>query len=586
MSSTPVTVAAAVAVVKAIDAPVIDAVVIDATANTTNTKKVKKVRVPTTQALEAATAVESGSGSESTAAPPAPAADAAVPEKKKRVVKKTQEKEKEKEKEVVAAVTEVVQAAITADESTADESTADESTVVVVAPVADAAVADAAVADAAVAVADAAVAAVAVADAAVAAVADAKAKKVKKVRVQALEASTAVDSGSAPADAATAAAAAAAPEKKKRVVKKPQEKEAAAVTEVVQMVADMKTAFTEVEVTEAAVEATHQAAEVEVEVAATLVAAVTETVVADDTDAELVLDTYIELPPLGDFDDFEPLVELEFGDSFVDFEELRLDGDETPCCNPIPEPIQEESEPVAVAAVASEAVRPVRPVFRFEFSPECFELLNGFARENLGVPRKEYKAKWEQFATDHAEFIAQESARLADAGYDGDVLVKMFKTVKYYLTKRVKAAATASAVVDALVEGDEVVEGQEAPEVDDDDATVDAEDAPAPPVQGDKTRTRRRHYTTLDRAVLEAMDSHITSSISSNSKPATCYASFCDQFRNSIETEIARLVRYDDGVGADADIVRVDAFAFTEKTAEEKLKKTYKNRMFLHIRNM
>jgi hypothetical protein len=156
----------------------------------------------------------------------------------------------------------------------------------------------------------------------------------------------------------------------------------------------------------------------------------------------------------------------------------------------------------------------------------------------------------------------------------------MFKTVKYYLTKRVKAAAaTASVVVDALVEGEEVVEGQEALEVDDDDATVDAEDAPAPLLQGDKTRTRRRHYTTLDRAVIESMDSHITSSISSNSKPATCYASFCDQFRNSIETEIARLVRFD---GMDV----VDAFTFTEKTAEEKLKKTYKNRMFLQIRNM
>jgi hypothetical protein len=277
--------------------------------------------------------------------------------------------------------------------------------------------------------------------------------------------------------------------------------------------------------------------------------------------------------------DFEPLVELDLGDlgdSVVDFEALRLDGDDTPCCNPIPEPIQDD-EPVAdiavdgatVAAVA--LIRPVRPVFRFEFSPECFELLSGFARENLGVPRKEYKAKWEQFATDHAEFIAQESARLADAGYDGDVLIKMFKTVKYYLTKRVKAATTASAVVDQV---DEVTEVD-----DDDDATVAADvDTDAVPVQT-QTQTRRRHYTTLDRAVLEAMDSHITSSISSNSKPATCYASFCDQFRNSIETEIARLVRFDG-------LVVRDAFTFTEKTAEEKLKKTYKNRMFLHIRNM
>ena len=408
-------------------------------------------------------------------------------------------------------------------------------------------------------------------------------KKVKKVRVPtavvpavpALE--PAAESGST-ADAADAAAVvpekkqkvkknagetdASAVEKKKRVVKKPQEKEkekeVVAVTEVVQMVADMKTAFTEA--TEAT-EATTQ----KVEVAATV----------DDSgaDAELVLDAYepIDFEPL----DLEP---LDLGDSIVNFEELRLDGDDTPCVNnPIPEPISESvavADDVAVDDAADDvavdhaaAARPVRPVFRFEFSTECFELLNGFARENLGVPRKEYKAKWEQFATAHAEFIAQESARLADAGYDGDVLVKMFKTVKYYLTKRVKKA------VDQVDQVDQVDEEA----LDDDDATVDAEDAPQ--VQQDKTRTRR-HYTTLDRAVLEAMDSHITSSISSNSKPATCYASFCDQFRNSIETEIARLVRYD----VDVDVV--GAFTFTEKTAEEKLKKTYKNRMFLHIRNM
>lgn len=389
------------------------------------------------------------------------------------------------------------------------------------------------------------------------------AKKVKKVRVPAvvpavpaLEAEAAVGS----------VAAAAAPEKKKRVVKKPQEKEAAAVTEVVQMVADMKTAFTETTEATEATETTE--AKEEVEVAAT--------VVVEDADAELVLDEYIESSSL----DFEPLDLGDFDeldDSIVNFEELRLDGDETPCCNPIPEPIQEEAPlAVAVAAVAVAAVAVVRPVFRFEFSSECFELLNGFARENLGVPRKEYKAKWEQFATDHAEFIAQESARLADAGYDGDVLVKMFKTVKYYLTKRVKKAVEQVNQVEQVEQVDQVTEEV----LDDDDTTVDAEDAPQ--VQQEKTQTRR-HYTTLDRAVLEAMDSHITSSISSNSKPATCYASFCDQFRNSIETEIARLVRFD---GADADIVRVGAFTFTEKTAEEKLKKTYKNRMFLHIRNM
>lgn len=440
-SSTPVVAIDAVA----IDAVATNTVVAVAPANTVAVKKLKKVRVPTTQALEATTAVESGS--------------------------------------TAAAVT----------------------------------------------------------------IADAKkaadAKKVKKVRVQPIEAEAESGSGSGSV----------VPEKKKRVVKKPQEKEAAAVTEVVQMVADMKTAFTEATQTQAAT----------VDDVAT---------VDDDADAELVLDTYVELDGLDD--DFELLQLQQLVDSeLVDFDALRLDGDETPCCafNPIPDPIQEEpiqeESVAAVAAVAAVAIRPVRPVFRFEFSSECFDLLNGFAHENLGVPRKEYKAKWEQFATDHAEFVAQESARLADAGYDGDVLAKMFKTVKYYLTKRVKqAATTASAVVEQV---DEVTE------VDDDDATVDAE----PQGQGQDAHRVRRHYTTLDRAVLEAMDSHITSSISSNSKPATCYASFCDQFRNSVETELARLVRYDH-----ADDTA--AFTFTEKTAEEKLKKTYKNRMFLQIRNM
>ena len=412
-------------------------------------------------------------------------------------------------------------------------------------------------------------------------------KKVKKVRVPetapTLEATTVIESG--PESQPAVALVAAAPEKKQKVkktagetdaikkkkgvVKKPQEKEAAAVTEVVQMVADMKTAFTDA--TDAK-EVKFVTATVAVEDATVVVEDAdtdTNTDTNTDTDTELVLDAYIASPL-----EFEPLVELELGgdDSIVNFEELRLDGDETPCCNPIPEPNQED-EPVSVVDTVAHAVdtvtaRPVRPVFRFEFSNECFKLLNGFARDNLGVPRKEYKAKWEQFATAHAEFIAQESARLADAGYDGDVLVKMFKTVKYYLTKRVKKDKDFVVVVDEAA--DEALGHH-------DDATVDAEDAGQDPVQQEKTQTRR-HYTTLDRAVLEAMDSHITSSISSNSKPATCYASFCDQFRNSIETEIARLVRYD--------AVGTDAFTFTEKTAEEKLKKTYKNRMFLHIRNM
>jgi hypothetical protein len=350
------------------------------------------------------------------------------------------------------------------------------------------------------------------------------------------------------------------PEKKVKVSKKKHAQEKA-TNEVVQMVQEMKTAFTKEE----------EVANVE-----------------EEPEPELVVDMYI-----GES-------ESEPQDSVVDFDALLLDGDETPMCTAnhlIAEEKEEKEEKVAEAEAVPLATAPStmhveaeavgRPVFRHEFSAECFTLLKEFARTNAQLPRKAYKQAWEQFTDANAEFISHETARLADAGYTGDVVTKMFKTAKYYLTKREKKSETkmtteasnnvASALADAAVDVDVVGDAAS----NDDDATVSTPSSPSPlhtsslslslSSSSSSSSSRRRSYVALNRGVLRAMDVHISTATSvTGSKPSVCYTAFCEQFRELIEIEVARLAR-------------LETASFSEKDAQDKLKKTYKNRMFCAI---
>jgi hypothetical protein len=186
--------------------------------------------------------------------------------------------------------------------------------------------------------------------------------------------------------------------------------------------------------------------------------------------------------------------------------------------------------------------------------------------------------------------MSQEAARLADSGYTGDVLVKMFKTARYYLTKKEKHAANGAKsgngdVDEAVAKAEAVAEAEAVvavvAEVDDDDATVSEEGEREQVIGGvsGRGKGKRRPYIPLDKAILQEMDAHIRGSILTNAKPSTCYSSFCDQVCGAFQREVARLVclegRHDDNNSS---------ASFTQKSAEDKLKKTYKNRMFLLLR--
>jgi hypothetical protein len=71
-------------------------------------------------------------------------------------------------------------------------------------------------------------------------------------------------------------------------------------------------------------------------------------------------------------------------------------------------------------------------IFRFNFADEFADELYSFSKINQYLDRKEFKEKWEEWVADHSEKIDMETRRLESLGYEGDVIVKMFKSARYY----------------------------------------------------------------------------------------------------------------------------------------------------------
>jgi hypothetical protein len=76
--------------------------------------------------------------------------------------------------------------------------------------------------------------------------------------------------------------------------------------------------------------------------------------------------------------------------------------------------------------------------FHFGFSEEIAERFTYFATLHRYDDRKTFKESWNSWImeTDVAEAIANETATLEQQGYQGDILDKMFKSVRYYYRKK------------------------------------------------------------------------------------------------------------------------------------------------------
>jgi hypothetical protein len=163
-------------------------------------------------------------------------------------------------------------------------------------------------------------------------------------------------------------------------------------------------------------------------------------------------------------------------------------------------------------------------IFRFKFTEEFMVDLYKFAKIHQYDHRKDFKEAWTVWTEENEDLVLEETDRLHNLGYDGDILDKMFKSARYYFRKK------------SLVK--------------------------AEPKQ-------RRQYISVSHELLEAMDAHIRTNIGlKDYQPKTGFVNFYEA-NNTLILQTFRSF-------CQQNIKDVEFI-------QTKLKKTYKNRYFMFI---
>ena len=161
-------------------------------------------------------------------------------------------------------------------------------------------------------------------------------------------------------------------------------------------------------------------------------------------------------------------------------------------------------------------------IYRFKFSEDFMEELYNFSKIHQYDERKDFKEAWKIWTEENNDIINLETRRLTNLDYDGDIMDKMFKSVRYYFRK--KSTQT-------------------------------------------KEPKQRRQYISVTRELLDAMDNHIKDNINDNSyQPKIGFVSFCKDNELILKETISTL--FENEI-KDTTLI------------QDKIKKTYKNRYFM-----
>jgi len=166
-------------------------------------------------------------------------------------------------------------------------------------------------------------------------------------------------------------------------------------------------------------------------------------------------------------------------------------------------------------------------IFRYKFTQEFMDQLYQFSKIHQYDDRKSFKEAWLLWV-DNEELVDSEVTRLADLGYKGDILDKMFKSGRYYFRKKSTKKTELSQT----------------------------------------QQNQRKHYVCIKKELLDEMDAHIARNIRTDKyKPSDGFSDFCNCNVELLKTCISNLI--EQGMK-------------DPETIREKIKKTYKNRYFIY----
>jgi hypothetical protein len=178
--------------------------------------------------------------------------------------------------------------------------------------------------------------------------------------------------------------------------------------------------------------------------------------------------------------------------------------------------------------------------FRFKFTSLVMDELSVFSKIHQHDNRTDFKDAWELWTKQHKVLVDNETTRLVEAGFNGDVADKMFKSARYYFRNKSSVPSTQN--------GRKRYEGIHTPIL----LTMD-----------------NQIHTQIDNHILdEKPEKERISSIS----PAEAFQMFCDDH----QTNIVDAMRMDLHNGVCTNISRD-----TVSTYMNRLRKTYKNRFYI-----
>ena len=158
--------------------------------------------------------------------------------------------------------------------------------------------------------------------------------------------------------------------------------------------------------------------------------------------------------------------------------------------------------------------------YRFNFSDKFTLELSLFATKHACDDIKTFKEYWNRWKSNNSMLIEEETRNLINAGYEGNMDDKMFKSARYYFKNKTET---------------------------------------------DTEPKKRRKYIPTSKNFLTTIDTYINS-IQGECQPNIAFNNFCDRYTTVIKDEINILLTQEN---------------ITETDISLKIKKTFKNRYFL-----
>ena len=173
--------------------------------------------------------------------------------------------------------------------------------------------------------------------------------------------------------------------------------------------------------------------------------------------------------------------------------------------------------------------------FRYKFNDYILKEIKSFAKIHQYDDRKTFKDAWKDWLETNRELVNNETERLNNLNYNGNIEDKLFRSTRYYFRNKLVKKNSISDIDDI-------------------------------------SKKLARTYINIDIDILSTIDKHIEININTeNYSPADGYKNYIIENKDILKNEYNRLQEENEN--------------FNFEIFTNKIKKTYKNRYFIYTKS-